>query len=80
MGLGVPVIAVNQLDRVERALEVLREKRATLVAVGRGLLADPDWVQKVREGRTGEIVACTGCDSCFDDLGRGGPVGCSQWK
>ena len=79
MRLGVPVIAVNELDRVERALEVLREKRAALVAVGRGLIADPDWPAKVREGRLGEIVACTGCDQCFTDLDQGVPVGCSQW-
>ena len=43
VGLGVPVIAVNELDEVERALEVLDEGRADLIAVGRGLIADPDW-------------------------------------
>jgi 2,4-dienoyl-CoA reductase-like NADH-dependent reductase (Old Yellow Enzyme family) len=80
MRLGVPVIAVNQLDRIERALEVLRERRATLVAVARGLIADPEWPQKVREGRMDEIVTCTGCDNCFADLERGLPVGCSQWS
>jgi 2,4-dienoyl-CoA reductase-like NADH-dependent reductase (Old Yellow Enzyme family) len=80
MQLGLPVIAVNELDRLPRALEVLREKRATLVAVGRGLIADPDWPSKVREGRLEEITACTGCDQCFDDLDRDIPVGCSQWN
>ena len=79
MKLGVPVIAVNELDRLERALEVLREERATLVAIGRGLIADPDWPTKVREGRLKDIVACTGCDECFDDLRNDIPVGCSQW-
>jgi 2,4-dienoyl-CoA reductase-like NADH-dependent reductase (Old Yellow Enzyme family) len=79
MGLGVPVIAVNGLDRVERALEVLREGRATLVAIGRGLIADPDWPLKVRGGRLRDIVACTECDICHDDLRSGSPVGCSQW-
>jgi len=77
--LGVPVIAVNGLDRVERALEVLREGRASLVAVGRGLIADPDWPLKVREGRLDEIVTCTECDACHEDLRSGIPVGCSQW-
>jgi len=79
MELGVPVIAVNELDRVDRALEVLREKRATLVAVGRGLIADPDWPAKVRQHRLDEIIACTGCDQCHDDLGHDEPVGCAQW-
>ena len=79
VGLGAPVIAVNNLDIVERALEVLNEKRADLVAVGRGLIADADWPIKVKEGRLGDIVACTKCDECYADLRKGGPVGCIQW-
>jgi 2,4-dienoyl-CoA reductase-like NADH-dependent reductase (Old Yellow Enzyme family) len=79
MELGIPVIAVNEMGRLARALEVLREKRATLVAVGRGLIADPDWPIKVRQNRLDEIVVCTGCDLCFEDLDRGDPVGCAQW-
>ena len=80
-GLGVPVIAVNQLDQVERALEVLNEGRADLVAVGRGLIADPEWPIKVREGRFEEIVECDRCDAgCMDNLRRGIPVECVQWE
>lgn len=79
MSLGVPIIAVNELDRVERALEVLRKGRASLVAVGRGLIADPEWANKVREGRQDEIVECIYCDQCHEDLRAGVPVGCSQW-
>jgi 2,4-dienoyl-CoA reductase-like NADH-dependent reductase (Old Yellow Enzyme family) len=79
MSLGVPVIAVNQLDQVERALETLNEGRASLVAIGRGLIADPEWAIKVREGRLDEIVGCIYCDACHEDLRAGRPVGCSQW-
>ena len=79
VGLGVPVIAVNELDRVSRALEVLREGRASLVAVGRALIADPDWAAKVRALRFDDIVECIYCDECFTDLDAGIPVGCTQW-
>jgi 2,4-dienoyl-CoA reductase-like NADH-dependent reductase (Old Yellow Enzyme family) len=79
MSLGVPVIAVNGLDRVRRAVKALRERRASLVAVGRGLIADPEWANKVREGRLDEIVECIYCDQCHEDLRDGVPVGCSQW-
>jgi 2,4-dienoyl-CoA reductase-like NADH-dependent reductase (Old Yellow Enzyme family) len=79
MQLGVPVIAVNELDRVERAVEVLRENRATLAAVGRGLIADPDWPQKVRDGRLDEIVTCMRCDDCHTDLDNRVTVRCSEW-
>jgi NADPH2 dehydrogenase len=78
---GAPVIAVNDMDQVERAIEALAEKRADLVAVGRGLIADPDWPIKVREGRFAEIVKCTKCDQlCFGNLSAGKPVACTQWK
>lgn len=79
MGLGVPVIAVNELDQPARALEVLREKRADLVAVGRGLIADPDWPLKVKQNRLDEIVKCQYCDDCFACLDRGEEVVCSEW-
>jgi len=79
--LGVPVIGVNHLDEVERALEALNEGRADLIAVGRGLIADPRWPQKVREGRHDEIVGCVRCDEmCFGNLRQGLPIECTQWE
>lgn len=80
MQFGIPVIAVNRLNRFERAVEVLREKRAHLVAVGRGLIADPDWPIKVQQGRLEEIVECQECDECFEYLDRGVAVDCTQWS
>ena len=80
MGQGIPVITVNELDQPARALEVLREKRADLVAIGRGLIADPDWPLKVQEDRLDEIVQCLYCDDCFACLDRGEEVACSEWR
>ncbi len=79
MSLGVPIIAVNELDEVDRALTVLNEGRADLVAVGRAMIADPDWPIKVKQGRFDDIVRCTRCDGCHADLRRGVEVGCAQW-
>lgn len=58
MKLGIPVVAVNELDYLPRALEALNEKRAIFVAVSRGLIADPDRPIKVREGRLDDIIVC----------------------
>jgi 2,4-dienoyl-CoA reductase-like NADH-dependent reductase (Old Yellow Enzyme family) len=80
MQLGVPVIAVNELNLLPRALEVLNHGRADLVAVGRGLIADPQWPIKVRDGREDEIVQCVCCDECFADLRRGVAVRCAEWR
>ncbi len=77
---GVPVIAVNELDIEERAAEALEKGRADLVAIGRGLIADPDWPTKVKQGRHDEIVRCTRCDEkCFGNLRKGIPIECTQW-
>ncbi len=77
---GVPVIATNQLDIVERALEVINEDRADFAAVGRGLIADPYWTLKVEEGRFDDIVECTKCDEkCHGHLKLGIPIGCTEW-
>ena len=78
--LGVPVIGVNALDEVDRALEAIDQDRVDLVAVGRGLIADPEWPLKVREGRFDDIVGCIRCDDgCFGNLRKGKPVECTQW-
>jgi 2,4-dienoyl-CoA reductase-like NADH-dependent reductase (Old Yellow Enzyme family) len=78
---GAPVIAVGLMDKVENAVEALRAKRADLIAVGRGLIADPEWPIKVKEGRFGEIVACLHCDQmCFGNLRKDIPIACAQWE
>jgi len=60
VGLDVPpktplfaALAPAALDDVERRLDA---GEFDLVAVGRALLADPEWANKVREGRTAELV------------------------
>jgi 2,4-dienoyl-CoA reductase-like NADH-dependent reductase (Old Yellow Enzyme family) len=79
--LEVPVIAVNELNNVKRSLEVLNEGRADLVAVDRGLMADPDWAIKVREGRFGEIVQCVRCgEKSFGNMRKRIPMECTQWE
>ncbi|MGI6368743.1 MAG: hypothetical protein ACOX2L_10400 [Anaerolineae bacterium] len=78
--VGVPVITVNGLDEVARATEALREGRADLVAIGRGLIADSDWPNKVRAGQDATLVRCIQCDMCHEDLAQGRVVRCSQWS
>jgi NADPH2 dehydrogenase len=78
--LGVPVISVNGLNHVPSALEVLNHQRADLVAVGRGLIADPEWPVKVKEGRFQDIVECTGCrKKCYGNLAENLPIECVEW-
>jgi 2,4-dienoyl-CoA reductase-like NADH-dependent reductase (Old Yellow Enzyme family) len=74
-----PVIAVGAMDDPDTAAAALREKKCDLVAIGRGLLADPHWPTKVADGRLDEIIACTKCDEkCFGHLGQGVPIECTE--
>ncbi len=78
---GVPVIAVGEMDNPGRAAEVLTRKRADFVAVGRGLIADPEWPRKVQEGRVHDIVRCTRCNvKCYGHLPKMLPIECTQWQ
>ena len=80
VGLGAPVIAVGSLDDPQRAAAVFAHGRADLVAIGRGLIADPDWPRKAQAGAWDKITACTRCNKkCFGNLKQRLPIACTQW-
>lgn len=56
LGAGIPVIAVGGIITPVRASEVLREG-LDLVALGRGLLLNANWVQKVESGQEEKLVS-----------------------
>jgi 2-enoate reductase len=73
----IPVIAVGRLEVPDLAEKVIAEGEADIVAIGRGLLADPQWPGKVRQGRTREIRPCIGCHICFGRFLSGRPLSCA---
>jgi 2,4-dienoyl-CoA reductase-like NADH-dependent reductase (Old Yellow Enzyme family) len=58
--VDVPVIAVGRIRMPALAEQAVATGQADFVAVGRGVIADPDWVTKAREGRVTEIRPCVG--------------------
>ena len=44
----IPVIGVGRLDIPELAEEVIKEGKVDIIAIGRGLLADPHWAAKAK--------------------------------
>ncbi|HMK37569.1 MAG TPA: FAD-dependent oxidoreductase [Desulfomonilaceae bacterium] len=75
--VDVPVVGCNRINDPFVAEEVLREGVADLVGVARGLIADPEFVKKAREGRPDEIRRCVACNQrCFDHVFQLLPVGC----
>ena len=57
----IPIISSGRLGYPELAEQVLEERKADFIALGRYLLADPEWVNKVKEGRAEDIKPCIGC-------------------
>ncbi len=75
--VGVPVAAVGGFtdpDMMERALA---EGQADLLAVGRQLLADMDFANKIKDGREDEIRHCLRCATCQSHRFKNGATRCS---
>lgn len=63
----VPVIVAGRMELPDLAESALIRGEADIIALGRGLLADPGWPSKVLEGSTDIIRPCLGChDGCFE--------------
>ncbi len=78
---NVPVIAVQGMDDPVAAADALNAQRCDLVAVGRQLIADAAWPNKLRQGRPQDIVRCDKCSKgCFGRLKERQPVECVHWK
>ncbi len=60
--VDIPVIAVGVIREPEVAETVLASGQADFVAIGRGLIADPDWVNKARAGAYESIRKCVSCN------------------
>jgi 2,4-dienoyl-CoA reductase-like NADH-dependent reductase (Old Yellow Enzyme family)/thioredoxin reductase len=60
--VNIPVIAVGRINFPALADAILAEGKADFVSIGRGQLADPEFVKKAREGRAEDIVKCIGCN------------------
>ncbi len=65
--VSIPVIAVGRITP-EDAERLLEEGKADLIAIGKAMLADAEWANKVALGKTDDITPCIICNGCRDDL------------
>ncbi|MFH1758263.1 MAG: FAD-dependent oxidoreductase, partial [Pseudomonadota bacterium] len=61
----IPVIGVGKIRDPWFAEKVLQERQADFIALGRTLIADPEWPRKAAEGREREIRRCISCNRCL---------------
>ncbi|MGC8627849.1 MAG: FAD-dependent oxidoreductase [Acidimicrobiales bacterium] len=64
-GLSVPVIAVGMIREPVVAERLVSEGTADIVALGRTLVADPDWPIKAFSGHDETVRRCVGCSECI---------------
>ena len=67
--VNVPVSAVGRIVDAGMAARVIESGMADMVAVGRPLLADPDWGTKIAAGKACDIRRCISCNKgCTDAI------------
>jgi 2,4-dienoyl-CoA reductase (NADPH2) len=66
--VDVPVMVVGQNWDPHHAAEIIENGEADLIAMARGLLADPQLPTKALEGRLAEITPCIVCQDCVDRM------------
>ena len=74
--VGLPLIATSKISP-ELGETLLAEGKADMIAMGRALLADPELVNKLAEGRTENIRPCIGCMRCIDETISDNPLRCT---
>ena len=75
--VSVPVVACNRINNPLLAERILREGKADLVGVARGLIADPEFPNKAKAGKYNLIRKCIACNQgCFDHVFMGLNVNC----
>jgi len=66
--VNVPVVAAYRINTPELAEQILADGKADLIGLGRALLADPEFPNKAKEGKSDEIRSCIACSNCLDNL------------
>jgi 2-enoate reductase len=75
--VNIPVIAVGRLGDPLIANQAISEGKADMVALGRDLLADNYWPNKVMLGKIDEIRPCIGCHECMNRAETGKYLTCA---
>jgi 2-enoate reductase len=74
----IPVMVAGRMELPELAEKTLADGKADIIVLGRGLLAEPFWAAKVKQGKTRNIRPCLAChDGCFLRMLSEKPISCA---
>ena len=67
--VDAPIICAGRMDDPDMALEAIEDGTTDMISMGRPLLADPDYVNKLRAGKVKDIRPCISCqEGCMGRL------------
>ncbi|MBR6406209.1 MAG: FAD-dependent oxidoreductase [Lachnospiraceae bacterium] len=76
--VDVPVFCAGRMDNPDMALQAIEDGVCDVIDLGRPLLADPDYVNKLRSGRTLEIRPCISChEGCMGRIAEFSLINCA---
>jgi 2,4-dienoyl-CoA reductase-like NADH-dependent reductase (Old Yellow Enzyme family)/thioredoxin reductase len=64
--VSIPVSTVGRIIEAQTAEAILETEQADIIALGRALIADPFWPQKVLQNKS--IRYCVSCNKCLDKI------------
>jgi thioredoxin reductase len=74
---AVPIGFIGRVRDPVTAEDLIATGEADVIMLARPLLADPFWPQKAGAGRMADITPCLHCKTCWGEIHRGVPIGCS---
>ena len=76
--VSIPVFCAGRMDDPDMALEAIRSGVCDIIDLGRPLLADPDYCNKLRAGRCREIRPCISCqEGCMGRVAEYSLINCA---
>lgn len=76
--VNIPVFCAGRMDNPDMALEAIESGVCDVIDLGRPLLADPDYCNKVRSGRMSEIRPCISCqEGCMGRVASYSMINCA---
>lgn len=76
--VSIPVFCAGRMDNPDMALKAIQDGVCDVIDLGRPLLADPDYCNKLRSGRLGEIRPCISCqEGCMGRVAEYSLINCA---
>lgn len=76
--VNIPVFCAGRMDDPDMAMEAVTSGVCDVIDLGRPLLADPDYVNKIRSGRRKEVRPCISChEGCMGRIATYSMINCA---